>query len=57
MAEAGISIKPAYCFTDLVDGEVEDYFRVGFGETKLPLALEALGKFVDANEESWRAAA
>ena len=56
LAEAGVSIKPAYCFTDLVDGEVEDYFRVGFGETKMPLALEALGKFVDANGESWRAA-
>jgi len=55
LAEAGISVKPAYCFTDSVEGEVEDYFRVGFGERKMPLALEALGKFVDDHEESWRA--
>lgn len=56
LAEAGISIKPAYCFTDLVEEEVEDYFRVGFGERKMPLALEALGKFVEGHEEFWRAA-
>lgn len=54
LADYGISIKPAYCFADLVIKEVEDYFRVGFGEKKMPLALEALGKFVDAHEESWR---
>jgi len=52
LADEGISIKPAYCFADLV---VADYFRVGFGEQKMPLALEALGKFVDAHEEFWRA--
>eukprot|EP00581_Thalassiosira_minuscula_P006710 CAMPEP_0183705932 /NCGR_PEP_ID=MMETSP0737-20130205/2888_1 /TAXON_ID=385413 /ORGANISM="Thalassiosira miniscula, Strain CCMP1093" /LENGTH=390 /DNA_ID=CAMNT_0025933199 /DNA_START=162 /DNA_END=1334 /DNA_ORIENTATION=- len=56
LAEASISMKPAYCFTDSVEGEVEDYFRVGFGERKMLLALEALGEFVDAHAESWRAA-
>lgn len=56
LAEEGISIKPAYCFTDKVGEEVKDYFRVGFGEKKMALALEALGEFVDAHQESWRAA-
>lgn len=56
LADAGISIKPAYCFADLVVEELESYFRVGFGEQKMPLALEALGKFVDAHADSWRAA-
>ena len=56
LAEVGISIKPAYCFTDKVGEEVKDYFRVGFGEKKMPLALEALGEFVDAHQETWRAA-
>ena len=51
MAEASTSIKPAYCFTDdEVEGDMEEYFRVGFGEIKMPLALEALGKFVDAED-------
>ena len=54
LADASISIKPAYCFTDEVTQEVENYFRVGFGEKKMPLALEALGKFVDEHEEHWR---
>ncbi|KAL7527990.1 hypothetical protein ACHAXR_002218 [Thalassiosira sp. AJA248-18] len=54
LAEAGISIKPAYCFTDVVEGEVEDFFRIGFGESKMPLALEALAQFVNAHEDSWR---
>jgi len=56
LAASGISIKPAYCFTDVVVEELDDYFRVGFGERKMPLALDALGKFVDAHEESWVAA-
>ena len=55
LAEASISIKPAYCFADdEVEGDVEDYFRVGFGELKMPLSLEALGKFVDAHKRGWR---
>lgn len=52
--EADISIKPAYCFTDTVTSEVDQYFRVGFGEKKFPLALEALAKFVDRHEAAWR---
>ncbi len=55
LAQDGISIKPAYCFVDDEEaGEAEDYFRVGFGEKKMPLALEALGEFVIRHEESWQ---
>lgn len=54
LAEAGISIKPAYCFTDTAENEVKKYFRLGFGEKKLPLLLEALEEFVNAHETSWR---
>ena len=54
LADASISIKPAYCFTDDITDEVKNYFRVGFGEKKMPLALDALGKFVDDHEEQWR---
>jgi aspartate/methionine/tyrosine aminotransferase len=54
LAKAGISIKPAYCFAETVTPEIQQYFRLGFGERKMPLALEALGKFVDAHEKSWR---
>ena len=34
LAEAGISMKPAYCFSDAVTEDI-DYFRVGFGEELL----------------------
>merc|ERR1711862_869971 len=54
LAVEGISMKPAYCFTDTVIEEV-DCFRVGYGEEQMPLALEALGRFVETHEESWRA--
>lgn len=55
LAKAGISIKPAYCFAGDATGDgVEDYFRVGFGEERMPLALDALGEFVKAHEGSWR---
>ena len=54
LANASISIKPAYCFTDEITDEVENYFRIGFGEKKMPLALDALGKFVDEHIEQWR---
>ena len=53
LAEVGISIKPAYCFADEVTKELQQYFRVGFGEKKMPLALEALGKYVHAHQEIW----
>merc|ERR1719356_555567 len=53
LAVEGISIKPAYCFTDTVKEDV-DFFRVGYGEEKMPLALEALRRFVEAHQESWR---
>ncbi len=54
LAEAGISIKPAYCFTDTAGGGVEDYFRIGFGEKKIAPALDALRDFVIAHEDTWR---
>ena len=54
LADASISIKPAYCFTDEITQEVENYFRVGFGEKKMPLALDALEKFVGEHQEQWR---
>ncbi|KAL9184788.1 hypothetical protein ACHAXT_012758 [Thalassiosira profunda] len=57
LADAGISIKPAYCFSRDAEGAgIPDYFRVGFGESKMPAALEALGRFVEAHAASWRAA-
>jgi len=56
LAQAGISIKPAYCFTDNVTPQVENYFRVGFGERRMPLALEALAAFVEDHKGSWKAA-
>lgn len=53
LAEAGVSIKPAYCFTDAVTKD-NDYFRVGYGEESFPRALDALVSFVEAHEQSWR---
>ena len=55
LAAAGIGIKPAYCFSgDRVTDKV-DYFRVGYGETTLPVALGKLTEFVEAHKEQWRA--
>jgi DNA-binding transcriptional MocR family regulator len=54
LREASISIKPTYCFVDDITSALESYFRVGFGEAKFHLALEALDKFVQANESAWR---
>lgn len=54
LREASISIKPTYCFIDNVTPALESYFRVGFGEAKFPMTLEALDKFVQANESAWR---
>jgi hypothetical protein len=52
LAEAGISVKPAYCFTDVVTDDI-DYFRVGYGEEIMPKALEALVAFVEARKGDW----
>lgn len=53
LAEAGISIKPAYVFDDeaTIYG---DYFRVGYGETIMPQALQALIDFVEEHKDAWR---
>ena len=50
--EAGVSVKPAYVFTDVVT-EDNDYFRVGFGEEVMPAALAALDAFVDERKHAW----
>ena len=54
LATAGIGIKPAYCFTDLVTRE-KDFFRVGFGEEATPKAVEALAAFGKERRAGWRA--
>ena len=51
LAADGISIKPSYCFTD--DDSVDQYFRIGFGEEKVPAAIEALARFVEAKRDAW----
>lgn len=53
LTKEGISIKPAYCFADDVTKE-NDYFRVGFGESKMPHALEAFDRFVEKRKEAWK---
>ena len=52
LALEGISIKPAYCFTDDAS-EYSDYFRIGFGEKKMPIRLEALTNFVEKHKADW----
>ena len=54
LAKSGISIKPAYVFSDDHSG-FSDYFRIGYGEEKMPKALEALIGFVEENKQAWRA--
>lgn len=58
LAGVGISIKPAYCFADdLMETGCNDYdayFRIGYGEEKMPKALEALEAFVEDHIHSWR---
>jgi len=58
LATVGISMKPAYCFADEMDvdamREIASYFRVGFGERKMPVALKALSAFVEANACAWK---
>jgi aspartate/methionine/tyrosine aminotransferase len=53
LADNNISIKPAYCFSNHVTDEI-DYFRVGFGEIKMPKALDALAHFVEKHKNQWR---
>ena len=54
VGQRGISIKPAYCFSGgKVTPEV-DYFRVGFGERKMPKALEAFCSVVEEFKDVWR---
>ena len=54
LSRAGISIKPAYCFSpaDSITPDI-DYFRVGYGEANMPRALEALEEFVKCHRASW----
>lgn len=52
LAIAGIGIKPAYCFTSVVTSE-KDGFRVGYGETDIPKALDALRSFVEKHKHIW----
>ncbi|MCP5382173.1 MAG: aminotransferase class I/II-fold pyridoxal phosphate-dependent enzyme [Kordiimonadaceae bacterium] len=52
LAEHGISIKPAYVFSD--ENLYSDYFRIGYGEAIMPKALDALIRFVEAHQEVWR---
>lgn len=54
LAEAGIGVKPAYCFTDAVTPGT-DFFRVGYGEANMPVALDALVAFVEARKHAWTA--
>ena len=55
LALAGIAMKPAYCYSDLeVVPKEKDYFRVGFGEEKMPKALEAFRQFVEDHKKDWR---
>jgi aspartate/methionine/tyrosine aminotransferase len=53
LAENGISIKPAYCFSDNVTPDI-DYFRVGFGERKMPEALDKFVSVIEQYKDVWR---
>jgi len=53
LADVGISIKPAYVFSDPGTAD-SGYFRVGYGEKIMPKALNALAEFVDNHKEQWR---
>jgi aspartate/methionine/tyrosine aminotransferase len=53
LAKSGISIKPAYVFSE--PGTIDSgYFRVGYGEKVMPKALNALAIFVEKYKEDWR---
>jgi aspartate/methionine/tyrosine aminotransferase len=53
LSKRGISIKPAYCFAETTTPDI-DYFRIGFGERKMPLALEKFVEVVEENKDAWR---
>jgi len=52
LAQAGVSIKPAYAFMDDVS-EYKDYFRISFGESVMPRTLQALTDFVEQRKCAW----
>lgn len=52
LAQAGVSIKPAYAFMDDVS-EYKDYFRISFGESVMPRTLQALMDFVEQRKCAW----
>ena len=52
LAQAGISIKPAYVFTGDYTSH-QEYFRIGYGEEVMPKALAALIDFVEENKRAW----
>ena len=62
LAQRGISIKPTYCFVghDAVTSDLEEdlasYFRVGFGERHMPLALDAFVAVMEEFKDEWRTA-
>lgn len=51
LAEFGVSIKPAYIFSE--SNEWSQYFRCGYGEKIMPKALEAFREFVELNQKEW----
>jgi len=53
LAERGVSIKPSYCFSEKVKPEI-DLFRIGFGERKMPEALDAFVAVVEEFKDAWR---
>ena len=55
LAQRSISIKPAFCFSDGVISPDIDYFRVGYGESMMPKALNAFVEFLEEHKETWRA--
>ena len=54
LARVGVSIKPAYVFTEDLD-RYGDYFRIGYGEEAMPAAFAAFTQFVAEHAEDWRA--
>ncbi|KAG7341546.1 AspC4 family aminotransferase [Nitzschia inconspicua] len=54
LAEAGIGVKPAYCFSGENVVDEVDYFRIGYGESSMPTALRKLKEFADRHKDKWR---
>ncbi|KAL7576947.1 hypothetical protein ACA910_006704 [Epithemia clementina (nom. ined.)] len=55
LAERGISIKPAFCFSNTLTPELAQYFRVGYGESIMPQALQKLVDFIKEHKDQWKA--